>query len=211
MLFLFSFYLITVFLFFLHFQVVSHIQGSIEVVPQLLNKGVIVKSFMSRLLKKRAGRLPVLTLIIGDEQCDDMMFEVRYILYYTVLHCTVPYCVLLAPTSPPSSSWTNHAGNVPDDWWDVTRGRTQRTKNFYCLCGAKSNACWFLRLGCQGKRCQNSFFVPGRGEDRGGEERRINSWGKEQKREWKRGKKIKQYDVHDGGQYFNEPKWIVWH
>ena len=40
----------------------------------------------------------------GDEQCDDMMFEVRYILYYTVLHCTVPYCVLLAPTSPPSSS-----------------------------------------------------------------------------------------------------------
>ena len=55
----------------------SHIQGSIEVVPKLLNKGVIVQRFMERLVKKRAGRLPVFSMVIGDEQCDDKMFEVR--------------------------------------------------------------------------------------------------------------------------------------
>ena len=74
---------------------VSHIQGSIEVVPQLLNKGVIVKSFMNRLLKKRAGRLPVFAMIIGDEQCDDMMFEVRSALWCGVVWCGVVWCAVL--------------------------------------------------------------------------------------------------------------------
>ena len=31
---------------------------------------------MERLVKKRAGRLPVFSMVIGDEQCDDKMFEV---------------------------------------------------------------------------------------------------------------------------------------
>lgn len=35
-------------------------------VPKLLNKGVIVKSFLQRLLEKRAGRLPVFAMVIGE-------------------------------------------------------------------------------------------------------------------------------------------------
>ena len=36
-----------------------------------------MQRFMERLVKKRAGRLPVFAMVIGDEQCDDKMFEVR--------------------------------------------------------------------------------------------------------------------------------------
>jgi Trehalose-phosphatase len=101
------------------------------VVPQLLNKGVIVKSFMNRLLKKRAGRLPVFALIIGDEQCDDMMFEVRmwcgivlwvalYPLGWNFLVLHSHSLLLLLLFLLPSSPIIHPTGYVPNDWRDVT-------------------------------------------------------------------------------------------
>ena len=75
---------------FLYIQIVSHIQGSIEVVPKQLNKGVIVQRFLNRLIQKRAGRLPVFALIIGDELSDDVMFEVSFHLWQCV---SVSVCV----------------------------------------------------------------------------------------------------------------------
>ena len=46
---------------------ISHIQGSIEVVPSQLNKGVMVTSFLRRIISKRAERLPVFACVVGDE------------------------------------------------------------------------------------------------------------------------------------------------
>ena len=48
--------------------------------PTQLNKGVIVKRFMNRLIQKRAGRLPVFAMVVGDELSDDVMFEVQYVI-----------------------------------------------------------------------------------------------------------------------------------
>ena len=36
-----------------------------------------MKRFMNRLIQKRAGRLPVFAMVVGDELSDDVMFEVR--------------------------------------------------------------------------------------------------------------------------------------
>ena len=60
-------------------QVTSQIQGSIEVVPRLLNKGIIVNLMLQRVLKRRAGKLPDFILVMGDEESDDKMYEVSSI------------------------------------------------------------------------------------------------------------------------------------
>ena len=56
-------------------KVVSQIQGSIELAPRELQKGVMVKRLFDKLLAVRAGKLPAFTLIIGDEPSDDAMFS----------------------------------------------------------------------------------------------------------------------------------------
>lgn len=59
-------------------QITSQIQGSIEVVPKLLHKGVMVKYLMSRVIHKRAGKLPDFIMVMGDEESDDRMYETLY-------------------------------------------------------------------------------------------------------------------------------------
>jgi trehalose-phosphatase len=62
-------------------MVVTQIQGSIEVVPKKLNKGVLVTALMQRLLAKRAGRLPEMCMIMGDDRTDENMFGAGYDFY----------------------------------------------------------------------------------------------------------------------------------
>jgi len=59
-------------------MVTSLIQGSIEVVPKGLHKGVIAKAFLERVLEFRGGKLPLFTCVIGDEPSDDKLFEAFY-------------------------------------------------------------------------------------------------------------------------------------
>eukprot|EP01038_Epipyxis_sp_PR26KG_P011996 gene11996-16059_t len=59
-------------------KIVSLIQGSIEVVPKSLDKGIMVKSLLSKVVEKRGGKLPLVSVIIGDEESDDKMFEALY-------------------------------------------------------------------------------------------------------------------------------------
>jgi len=73
-------------------MVTSQIQGSIEVVPRGLHKGVIVKNFLDRVMLHRADKLPEFCTIIGDEESDDKMFEAAY---------------ELACNAPPTSSIKN--------------------------------------------------------------------------------------------------------
>ena len=47
-----------------------------------------MKRFMNRLIQKRAGRLPVFAMVVGDELSDDVMFEVR-VRYILVIMMTV--------------------------------------------------------------------------------------------------------------------------
>lgn len=59
-------------------KITSQIQGSIEIVPKALNKGLIVKLLLRRVLAKRGGQLPHFAMIIGDEPSDDKMFDALY-------------------------------------------------------------------------------------------------------------------------------------
>lgn len=54
-------------------KVTSLIQGSIEVVPRCLDKGVVIAPLMEKVLALRAGRLPGFIFVIGDEESDDCM------------------------------------------------------------------------------------------------------------------------------------------
>lgn len=56
-------------------KVTSQIQGSIEIVPRLLDKGVFVSHFMSRVMSQRADQLPYFSLVMGDDLADDQMFR----------------------------------------------------------------------------------------------------------------------------------------
>ena len=58
--------------------ITSQIQGSIEVVPRSLHKGIIVKSLFDQVMTHRANKLPQFVCIIGDEESDDKMFEAFY-------------------------------------------------------------------------------------------------------------------------------------
>lgn len=59
-------------------KVVSQIQGSIEIVPSMLDKGLMVSEFLKRLLNFRAGVVPSFLLVMGDEESDDKMYESVY-------------------------------------------------------------------------------------------------------------------------------------
>ena len=41
------------------------------------SKGLPVSLLLDKVLEKRGGRLPGFALVIGDEESDDKMFEVR--------------------------------------------------------------------------------------------------------------------------------------
>jgi trehalose-6-phosphatase len=54
-------------------KIVSQIQGSIELAPRELHKGVMVRRLFEKVLAVRAGKLPAFTVIVGDEPSDDAM------------------------------------------------------------------------------------------------------------------------------------------
>jgi trehalose 6-phosphate synthase/phosphatase len=59
-------------------KILSQIQGSIEIVPTGLTKGVMVEEFFKKLLSFRAGLVPAFAFVAGDEDSDDCMFDVFY-------------------------------------------------------------------------------------------------------------------------------------
>ena len=59
--------------------VTSQIQGSIEIVPRKLNKGVMTKEFLKRVMGRRAGVLPRFVLAMGDTDVDDHMNKVKHV------------------------------------------------------------------------------------------------------------------------------------
>ena len=59
-------------------KIASQIQGSIEIVPRALDKGIFVKKFIRRALDKRAGKYPSFVMIVGDELSDDLMHKALY-------------------------------------------------------------------------------------------------------------------------------------
>lgn len=58
-------------------KIVTEIKGTLEIVPQLLHKGLFVNTVIERVRALRAGKLPTFCMIAGDEPTDDTMFEVR--------------------------------------------------------------------------------------------------------------------------------------
>jgi len=71
-------------------KIVSQIQGSIEIVPSALNKGIFARKFILRALEKRAGKFPPFCMVVGDEVSDDLMMTVRecfHFMYDTVNLC----------------------------------------------------------------------------------------------------------------------------
>ena len=59
-------------------KIASLIQGSIEIVPAALNKGIFVRKFFQRALEKRGGKFPPFVMIVGDELSDDCMHRALY-------------------------------------------------------------------------------------------------------------------------------------
>jgi trehalose 6-phosphate synthase/phosphatase len=59
-------------------KVTSQIQGSIEIVPKPLDKGIFVLLFLQRVMDLRGGMFPVMTTVIGDESSDDLMHTALY-------------------------------------------------------------------------------------------------------------------------------------
>jgi hypothetical protein len=59
-------------------QITSLIQGSIEVVPRTLHKGLLVRPLLEKVCAMRGGRLPGLLCVVGDEESDDKMINVVY-------------------------------------------------------------------------------------------------------------------------------------
>ena len=57
--------------------VTSQIQGSIEIVPRKLHKGVIAREFLNRVIGRRAGILPRFALVMGDTDVDDYLNKVN--------------------------------------------------------------------------------------------------------------------------------------
>lgn len=56
-------------------KIVSHITGVLEIVPKGLHKGVMLRSFISRVLAKRNAIYPSLITVCGNDLNDDKMFE----------------------------------------------------------------------------------------------------------------------------------------
>jgi trehalose 6-phosphate synthase/phosphatase len=59
-------------------KIASQIQGSIEIVPSALDKGIFVRKFLRRALEKRGGKYPPFVMIVGDEASDDLMHKALY-------------------------------------------------------------------------------------------------------------------------------------
>lgn len=59
-------------------KVSAAIQGSLEIVPRILDKGVFVTTLLHRVCSMRAGKLPSFIMVAGDEPPDDRMFEATY-------------------------------------------------------------------------------------------------------------------------------------
>ena len=59
-------------------KIASLIQGSIEIVPAGLHKGIFVRKFFQRALEKRGGKYPPFVMIVGDELSDDCMHKALY-------------------------------------------------------------------------------------------------------------------------------------
>lgn len=54
-------------------KIVSQIQGSIEIVPSALNKGIFVKKFIHRSLERRGGKFPPFCMVVSDGVSGDSM------------------------------------------------------------------------------------------------------------------------------------------
>ena len=74
-------------------KVVSQIQGSIEIVPSQLNKGVFAKKFISKALEKRGGQFPPFLMIAGDDISDDDMMSVTLFIYFQQTRTHIPYYI----------------------------------------------------------------------------------------------------------------------
>jgi trehalose-6-phosphatase len=59
-------------------KVATQIQGSIEIVPTMLDKGAMVTEFFKKLLSLRASAMPPFVMIMGDEESDDKMYDALY-------------------------------------------------------------------------------------------------------------------------------------
>lgn len=59
-------------------KVAAQIQGSIEIVPSMLDKGAMVTEFFKKLLSLRASSMPPFVMIMGDEESDDKMYDALY-------------------------------------------------------------------------------------------------------------------------------------
>ena len=71
-----------------HSHVASLIQGSLEVVPRTLHKGLLIEPLLKRI---EGGRLAGFVLMMGDEESDHKMIEVKcaddmicYVMFQTV-------------------------------------------------------------------------------------------------------------------------------
>ena len=107
-------------------KVVSHIQGSIELAPRELQKGVMVRRLYDKLLSMRAGKLPAFTLIIGDEPSDDAMFTE---LFKTLAEATPfagvsqqrSFMVTVGKRPSPSALYLNNVSEVEDILCDLVK------------------------------------------------------------------------------------------
>jgi trehalose-6-phosphatase len=75
-------------------KITTLIPGSIEIVPTTLKKGNVVSLLLNYILACRAGRLPAMLTIIGDEDVDDGMFEVFSSLFFAFVFFSLEYLFL---------------------------------------------------------------------------------------------------------------------
>ena len=45
--------------------------------PRTLHKGLLIEPLLKRVMEQRGGRLPGFVLMMGDEESDDKMIEVK--------------------------------------------------------------------------------------------------------------------------------------
>ena len=109
-------------------MVTSLIQGSIEVVPKGLHKGVIAKAFLERVIEFRGGKLPLFTCVIGDEPSDDKLFEA----FYDVFTATKAGTTTIINITNTITN-TNITGNGGDKMqaYTITVGKRLCPANYY--------------------------------------------------------------------------------
>jgi len=107
-------------------KVVSQIQGSIELAPRELQKGVMVKRLLEKIMAMRAGKLPAFTLIIGDEPSDDAMVTELFKLYadatpFAGVSQQRSFMVTVGKRESPSALYLNDVSEVEDILVELTR------------------------------------------------------------------------------------------